>query len=205
MRPLPFWRQGTCAEDGGYPRENRSPQRRSPIHTGTAAAPSASLPPCPGSLSGIVPILIILKVEGYPLGGLPPVGGTEPWKPCRRRRTEACPVRRNGPTLGTPLWKSRPPNLHAPIGPFSGTNPDGMPGIQPMRRRSRPSSPDGIYPASNDWYGTLSVAHSRMDICPATSHKSVQAFSGACPRQKEIFTPPMKLIFNYMKYKINFL
>ena len=59
------------------------------------------------------------------------------------------------------------------MAPFSGTNPDGMPGIQPMRRRSRPSSPDEIYPASNDWYDTLSVAHSRTDIYPATSHKSV--------------------------------
>ena len=145
------------------------------------------------------------KGRGFPLGGLPPAGGTEPWKPCHRKRTEACPRAAERPHLGNPTLEipsTKPPYLDSP---FSGTNPDGMPGIQPMRRRSRPSSPDGIYPASNDWYDTLSVAHSRTDICPATSHKSVQAFSGACPRQKEIFTPPMKLIFNNMKYKINFL
>lgn len=145
MRPLPFWRQGTCAEDGGYPRENRSPQRRSPIQAGTAAAPSASLPPCPGSLSGIVPILYI-KVGGSPLEACHPWAERSLGSLAIENVPKPAPVRRNGPTLGTPLWKSRPPNLHAPIGPFSGTNPDGMPGIQPMLRRSRPSSPDGYIP-----------------------------------------------------------
>ena len=148
---------------------------------------------------------IILKVEGFHFGGLPPVGGTEPWKPCHRKRTEACPRAAERPHLGNPTLEipsAKPPYPDRPLfrhqpgryarhpanappeqAKFAGRN---IPGIQRLVRHvKRRPFPDGYMPGT------------QPQISPSL-------FRGL-PRQKEIFTPPMKLIFNYMKYKINLL
>ena len=128
VNPLPRFLHGRCARS---PFGGRAPVRKMGAIQGKTVSPSAavrSIPAllrphrhhcrripaaCPGSC-----LFYYIKGRGYPLGGLPPVGGTEPWKPCRRRRTEACPRAAERPHLGNhtlEIPSTKPPCPDRPL------------------------------------------------------------------------------------------
>lgn len=137
VNPPPRFLHGRCARS---PFDGRAPVRRMGLSKGKPF-PSAPQPDpcrhCCGPIGIIAAVSrqpvrdraysIILKVEGSPLEACHPWAEWNLGSLAMGDVPKPAPARRNGPTLGTPLWKSRPPNLHAPIAPFSGTNPEVCP------------------------------------------------------------------------------
>ena len=209
VNPPPRFLHGRCARS---PFDGRAPVRRMgalqrktvPLSAAARSIPALLRPhrhhcrrvpaACPGSC-----LFYYIKGRGVPL-----------WRPATRRlngalETEACPRAAERPHLGNPTLEipsAKPPYPGRPLfrhqpgryarhpanappeqAKFTGRN---IPGIQRLVRHvKRRPFPDGHMPGN------------QPQISPS--------LSGACSRQKEIFTPPIKLIFNYMKYKINFL
>lgn len=129
VNPPPRFLHGRCARS---PFDGRAPVRRMGALQGKTVPPSAaarSIPAllrphrhhcrripaaCPGSRA----YSIILKERGSPLEACHPWAERSLGSLAIENVPKPAPVRRNGPTLGTPLWKSRPPNLHTLIAPF---------------------------------------------------------------------------------------
>ena len=178
VNPPPRFLHGRCARS---PFDGRAPVRRMgalqgktvPLNAAARSIPALLRPhrhhcrrvpaACPGSC-----LFYYIKVAGFHFGGLPPVGGTEPWKPCRRRRTEACPRAAERPHLGNhtleipstkppcpdrPLFRHQPGRYarHPANAPpeqakFAGRN---IPGIQRLVRHvKRRPFPDEYMPGN---------------------------------------------------------